>query len=248
VLIKENRLQKRMNFKLQWYERLPSTNVFLKERLVLEPELESGTVIVAREQTAGKGRRDREWISSANENLTFSLLYKPDSIPWSIPSVSMAVAIAVAELLSLEGIEADLKWPNDVLVRGKKICGILSEGASEGIIIGIGLNVNMDETEQIDQPATSMLIETGERRDVDALLKKLLIHLEIWLTQWQQGGFPQVRKVWEANVPNLGKMVSVRDGDSQRQGILFGFGDSGELLLEEEGGVSAIWAGDVSTS
>lgn len=235
-----------MNIQLQWYDRLPSTNTFLKERLALEPDLPSGTVVAVREQTQGRGRRDRGWFSSANENLTFSLLYKPGSIPWSLPSVSMAVAIAVAEFLSLEKIGADLKWPNDVLVGGKKICGILSEGVPEGIIIGVGLNVNMGGVESIDQPATSMLIETGSRYNIDALLKTLLMHLEIWLTQWKQGGFPKIRKVWEANVPNLGKPVSVRDGDGFRSGVLHGFGEYGELLLDENGVVSSIWAGDVS--
>jgi len=145
-----------------------------------------------------------------------------------------------------EGVEADLKWPNDVLVDGKKICGILSEGISNGVVIGIGLNVNMSETDPIDQPATSMLMETTSRRNVDEVLKKLLTHIQAWLTLWQREGFIGLRAVWEANVPKMNKMITVRDGDSFRAGVLRGFGDSGELLLEENGVVSAVWAGDVS--
>ena len=234
-----------MNFKIQWFDRLPSTNTFLKEHLALEPELPSGTVVVAREQTQGRGRRNREWLAAANENLTVSILFRTGSKPWEIPSVSMAVAVAMVEMLDNEGVKAELKWPNDVLVGGKKICGILSEGISGGIIIGIGLNVNMEQASHIDQPATSLLMETDERRSIEELLEKLLTHLSVWLEKWEQGGFSKVRKKWEAHVPNLGKTVTVRDGDAVRTGLLVGFGDNGELLLEELGTVSAIWAGDV---
>ncbi len=235
-----------MKFKLQWYDRLPSTNTFLKERLALEPELSSGTVVAAREQTQGRGRREREWLSAANENLTFSLLFRTVSEPWKIPSATMAAALAVAELLEAEGLKADLKWPNDVLVGGKKICGILSEAVSGGVIIGIGLNVNMKCADHIDQPATSLLIETGERRSVDDLLEKLLPILSARLGEWEQGGFSKVRKKWEQNVSTLGKTVTVRDGDAVRTGVLQGFGENGELLLDENGVVSPIWAGDLS--
>ncbi len=234
-----------MKFKLQWYDRLSSTNTFLKERLALEPELSSGTVVAAREQTQGRGRREREWLSAANENLTFSLFLRTVSKPWKIPSATMAAAISVAELLKAEGVNADLKWPNDVLVGGKKICGILSEAVSGGVIIGIGLNVNMKCADHIDQPATSILMESGERRSVDALLETLLPILSDRLGDWEQGGFSKVRKNWEAKVPTLGKTITVRDGDNVRTGILRGFGDDGELLLEEQGVISAVWAGDV---
>ena len=235
-----------MEFKTQWFERLPSTHTFLKERLALEPELASGTVVAAREQTQGRGRRGREWLSAANENLTFSLFLRTDSNPRKTPSASMAAAIAVVDLLEGEHVQADLKWPNDVRVNEKKICGILSEALSGGVIIGIGLNVNMESAAPIDQPATSLLIETGERRGVDDLLEKLLNHLSVWLEQWEQGGFSKVRKKWEEHVPNLGKPVTVRDGGSERSGILYGFGEDGELILEEEGALSAVWAGDLS--
>ncbi len=159
----------------------------------------------------------------------------------------MAERLAVAELLASEGINASLKWPNDVLVNGKKICGILSEGITGGIIIGIGLNVNMKKADHIDQPATSVLMETAKHRDVDELLGKLLKHLSVRLDEWVQGGFPKVRKNWEAKIPNLGKSVTVRDGGALRTGLLAGFGADGELfLLDDAGNINAIWAGDLS--
>ncbi|MFA7257329.1 MAG: biotin--[acetyl-CoA-carboxylase] ligase [Kiritimatiellales bacterium] len=236
-----------MNFSIQWYERLPSTNTFLKELVGLKKQVPSGTVVAAREQAQGRGRLDREWLSATGENLTFSLLLRGNFNPRHLPSASMAAAVAVAEQLEAEGLKPSLKWPNDVLVKGKKICGILSEGMVGGVIIGIGLNVNMKNSDHIDQPATSVLIETGKRNSVDELLKKLLIHLSIRLDEWAQGGFSKVRKNWEAKVPNIGKSVMVRDGGTVRSGILVGFGDDGELLLcALDGTVSSIWVGDLS--
>ncbi|NOU36217.1 MAG: biotin--[acetyl-CoA-carboxylase] ligase [Kiritimatiellaceae bacterium] len=236
-----------MKFYLQWYARLPSTNTFLKERLAVENSLPSGTVVAAREQTQGRGRLDREWVSSVGANLTFSILLCGKFNPRKLPSASMAAAIAVAELLEAEGLNPSLKWPNDVLVNGKKICGILSEGIADGVIIGIGLNVNMQNAEHIDQPATSVLIETGKRRDIDELLEKLLKRLSVRLDEWAQGGFPEIRKNWESKIPNIGKSVMVRNGTAVRTGILAGFGPDGELLLRDgNGAVSPIWAGDLS--
>jgi BirA family biotin operon repressor/biotin-[acetyl-CoA-carboxylase] ligase len=236
-----------VKFYLQWYARLPSTNTFLKERLAVERDLPSGTVAAAREQTQGRGRREREWLSASGENLTFSVLLRGKYNPRHLPSASMAAAVAVAELLEKDGFKPALKWPNDVLVNGKKICGILSEGIPGGVIIGIGLNVNMQKADHIDQPATSVLIETGNRRDVDELLQKLLKHLSVRLDEWSLGGFSKVRKNWESKIPNIGKTVTVRDGGTVRTGILSGFGPDGELLLKDNSGaICPVWAGDLS--
>lgn len=236
-----------MEFKINWYTSLPSTNTFLKEQVEAQGQMPSGTVVAAKEQTRGRGRMAREWKTSANENLTFSVLLADHVNAQRCPSSAMAAALAIADLLKKKGISADLKWPNDVLVKGRKICGILSERISTGLIIGIGLNVNMQSAAHIDQPATSMRIETGECFDMDDLLPELLGYLSIRLDQWRQGGFSNLRNDWEANVPSIGKMVTVRDGDLFREGVLAGFGEYGELLLQDAlGHVDSIWAGDVS--
>jgi len=213
----------------------------------VEGNLPSGKVIAAREQTQGRGRLDREWFSSTGENLTFSIFLRGSYDRRKLPAASMAAAVAVTELLEAEGLKPSLKWPNDVLVDGKKICGILSEGIAEGVIIGIGLNVNMQNAEHIDQPATSVLIETGKRRDIDELLGKLLKRLSVRLDEWAQGGFFAIRKNWEAKVPDIGEVVTVRDGGTVQSGILAGFGLDGELLLRaDDGTVLSIWAGELS--
>lgn len=213
----------------------------------MEPNLPSGLVIAAREQMQGRGRHSRTWLSGCGENLTFSLLWRGTCEPRRLPVASMAAAVAVADLLAAEGLNPVLKWPNDVLVNGRKICGILSEGLSGGVIVGIGLNVNMKSADHIDQPATSLLMEDGRRRGVEDVLEKLLKHLSVRMDEWAQGGFAVVRKSWEPRVASLGRQVMVRDGNRVCSGILVGFGEDGELLLRDSiGGISAVWAGDVS--
>jgi len=237
-----------LQFHVEWHERLASTNTALRDLAERSPDLPSGTVIAAREQTSGRGRLDRVWLSGEDENLTFSLFLKAQTDPRRLPAASMAAALAVTDLLADEGIEAALKWPNDVLVRGKKICGILSESVSGGLVIGVGLNVNMGTADHIDQPATSMRIESGKRYDCGRLLPTLLEKLVPHLTAWQEHGFAGIRKSWESRIPALGKPIRVRDGSHYRDGILAGFGEDGELLLQNsDSTISPIWSGELGS-
>lgn len=238
----------KLRFNIIWQERLSSTNTTLQELVDRTPDLPSGTVIAAREQTGGRGRLDRVWVSGKNEDLTFSLFLRAVTEPHRLPSASMAAAVAAADLLESEGIQASLKWPNDVLVNGKKICGILSEAVSGGIIIGIGLNVNMNTTAHIDQPATSMRLESGKHYDREQLLPALLEKLVPHLAAWEKHGFPGIRKNWEARVSNLGLPIRLRDGNQDRTGVLAGFGEDGELLLQTDDSTCIpIWSGELTS-
>lgn len=237
-----------LQFHIEWKERLASTNTTLRDRAERSQGLPSGTVIAAREQTSGRGRLDRAWFSGRDENLTFSLYLRAATDPRRLPAASMAAALAVTDLLADEGIPPSLKWPNDVLVQGKKICGILSEAVSGGLIIGVGLNVNMETADHIDQPATSMRIESGKRFDCGQLLPALLEKLVPHLTAWQKDGFAGIRESWEARIPTLGKPIRVRDGSHYRDGVLAGFGEDGELLLQNsDSSISPIWSGELGS-
>ena len=241
-----------MKFQIEWFDKLASTNASMRERLLQGGRVDSGNIIAAREQTAGRGRQERKWLSAGNANLCFSLFVETDAELMSVPSLTMAAALAVTEMLNTKNVAAAPKWPNDVLANGKKICGILSERienrSKSGIIVGIGLNVNMssEEAEAIDRPATSMLIETERAADPAQALDALLPLLDYWIGEWKKGGFAAIRETWTHRAGPIGKPLSVHDGDIVKSGTLAGFGDHGELLLQTAAGLETIWSGDVS--
>jgi BirA family biotin operon repressor/biotin-[acetyl-CoA-carboxylase] ligase len=244
-----------MEFSIEWQNKLGSTNAYMRNRFSEGLALKSGDIVAVREQTAGRGRQDRKWLSLPETNLCFSLFIETDAKLMAVPSLTMAVALAVSEMLNARQIPAAPKWPNDVLVGNKKICGILSERVERkmspctaGIIVGIGLNVNMssEEADAIDRPATSMLIESEQAHDLNKTLDGLLQPLEHWISEWEKGGFKWIQEAWTAKAGPIGKPLSVHDGDIKKSGTLAGFGEHGELLLKTADGIETIWSGDVS--
>ena len=242
-----------MDFNIEWFDKLDSTNACLRDRFSHDSKLPSGTIVAAREQTAGRGRMDRKWLSAPDTNLCFSLFVETSAELIAVPSLTMATALAVTEQLNSMRIPAAPKWPNDVLVGGKKICGILSERVESkkmgrsGIIVGIGLNVNMasEEAAAIDRPATSVLIESGQACNLNQMLESLFPLLDYWINEWNLGGFSNLRNVWTEKAGPLGKSLTVHDGDIKKTGTLAGFGDHGELLLKTADRIETIWSGDL---
>lgn len=244
-----------MHFDIQWHDRLDSTNGFLKDAFARQPDLPVGTVVAAREQTAGRGRHQRRWLSRPGRDLCFSLLLAPSASPARTPALTMAVALAVDDALRARGVPSRPKWPNDLLAGRCKIAGILSETQSAGtparlgLIVGIGINVNMtaEEAAAIDRPATSLRIETGRDHPVEAVLQDVLSALPPWLDAWQRDGFDGLRAAWELRTGLMGKPVVLTDGEQTLTGTAEGFGTSGELLLRlPDGALRTCWAGDLS--
>ena len=232
----------------EWHDRLPSTSTSLLERLRQGEELPPGFVLAAREQTAGRGRYQRQWVSGVGRDLTFSVLVRTRCEPLRLVSLPLAAALGVATVLEKYGIAARAKWPNDLLVGGRKICGILAEREGDGLVIGIGLNVNMREEEAavIDRPVTSMRIETGREHAVDELLGRILRELPHWVETWEQDGFAGLRQAWEARCVGLGEKIAIGEGCKRASGVLEGFGNAGQLLLRQrDGTVCEVWSGDL---
>ncbi len=240
-----------LQFHVQWFDEVDSTNTRLLEQVQLDPALPSGTVWAAGTQTSGRGRMDRKWVSSSSGNLLFSLYHRTSAGLCRLPSLTMAMSIAIDEMLHDFHINSNLKWPNDIQVNGRKIAGLLAERAGDdGVVLGVGLNVNMtsDEIAQIDQPATSLSNETGVKWDVAETLQILLTkHLPFWLARWDANGFSGLRERWIEGCGGLNTPVTVRDGVNRTQGTLAGFGENGELLLRlPDGVIQTVWAGDVA--
>ena len=160
-----------------WLDSIDSTNSEALRRL---PELSGGTVLAAREQTAGRGQRGNTWFSAPGENLTFSIVLK--DLPLKAPEavrLNYMTSVAVASYLESHGVEASIKWPNDIYVSGKKICGMLIEnvlganGEIKASVVGIGINLNQKSFPQLAN-ATSLSLCTGKAYELEAELGKFL--------------------------------------------------------------------------
>jgi BirA family transcriptional regulator, biotin operon repressor / biotin---[acetyl-CoA-carboxylase] ligase len=157
-------------------------------QLLLEPEVPEGALVVAGEQTAGRGRLGRRWLAPPETSLLCSLQLTPAVSPERLPELTSVAARACAESIrETTGLEPELKFPNDVLIGGRKVAGILAEARESRVVLGIGINVNVAEDDlptEVDRPATSLLVETGRELDRAELLVELLARLESAYDAW----------------------------------------------------------------
>jgi BirA family transcriptional regulator, biotin operon repressor / biotin---[acetyl-CoA-carboxylase] ligase len=167
------------------YEHVGSTP---STQLLLTPNAPEGALVVAEEQTAGRGRLGRRWFAPAGTSVLCSLQLRPDAPTERLPELTGVAARACAETIAaLTGLEPALKFPNDVLVGGRKVAGILAEARDGRVVLGIGINVNVpadDLPADVDRPATSLLVETGRELDRAELLAELLERLERRYDAW----------------------------------------------------------------
>ncbi len=209
-----------------------------------------GTVVLCDRQTRGRGRFNRVWVSPAG-NLILSVVLRPEM--QALPFVSILAALAVARTIERETtLDPIIKWPNDVLVRGRKICGLLVENSLQGrnvrhSIVGIGLNVELDPTEtpEIAAIATSLRLETGQDTDVSALLLRLLHELDDLYVALRNGESPVPK--WKTYLETIGKRVEVQWGADVVTGMAEGVDDNGHLLLRRDNGaLLTLSAGEVT--
>ncbi len=176
------RLRGRFGREYTYVKRTAST------QLLLPPEAPEGALVVADEQTAGRGRLGRNWVASAGTSLLCSLQLHPTVAPERFPELTGVAARACAEaIVAVAGVEAQLKFPNDLLLGGRKVAGILAEAREQRVVLGIGINVNVPAGElplEVDRPATSLLAETGREIDRAELLVELLDRLERRYVAW----------------------------------------------------------------
>jgi len=230
-------------FDVRHYDELGSTND--EARRLADAGAPHGTVVHADQQTAGRGRFSRRWISPPG-NLYLSIVLRLDLPPKRGTELgflaSLAVADAVDALLPRQ-VRATLKWPNDVLVRGGKIAGILLEQASDATIMGIGLNVLHAPSGLSYQVST--IVGCGGLATVDGTREKLLGALASWLGVWQQDGFAPIRSAWLVRAHPQGTALGVRLGEQFINGTFAGIDSDGTLMLDTAQGRARIVAGDV---
>ncbi len=230
-------------FTIQHLERVGSTNDEARRQALLGAP--HGTVVHADEQTAGRGRRERAWFSPPG-NLYMSVLLRLPTAPARMPELSFVTAVAVADTVDKllpRQLRATLKWPNDVLVDGGKIAGILLETAEDAVIVGVGLNVLLAPHNVAYK--TTTLASAGGIASVDAARDILLERLAAYLTAWQAEGFPPIRDAWIARGPAIGTPLRAGGGNHPIDGTYAGLDDDGALLLDTPDGQRRIVAGDV---
>jgi BirA family biotin operon repressor/biotin-[acetyl-CoA-carboxylase] ligase len=214
-----------------------------------------GTVVLADEQLAGRGRLQRSWWAPSDTSLLLTLLLRPSLQPRQAQRLTMICSLAVCDALAqVGGVQAQVKWPNDVLVQSKKICGILTELelAGDGLhyaLIGIGINVNTDfsQAPSLMAPATSLLLETGRTVSRLALLAALLANIEDRYVALKAGA--SFRGEWAARMATLGQAVQASGTEERIQGTAIGVDEDGALLIQlSDGTVQRVLAGDVTLS
>lgn len=212
-----------------------------------------GTIVVAEHQTAARGRVDRIWITPAASALLFSILLRPNLPVTELPALSLLSALAVTDAISdLFDLTARIKWPNDVLIDGRKCCGILLRSHMlpgerfPVLVLGIGLNANI-EFDDLLPTATSLAVASGRHVDRDELLARVLMRLEL---VYQSLLAHDYRLEWErltARLAYWGEPVTIQDGDRQLNGTIAGLGKGGELLLRTDTGeMVTVVSGDVT--
>jgi BirA family biotin operon repressor/biotin-[acetyl-CoA-carboxylase] ligase len=212
-----------------------------------------GTIVFAEQQTAGKGRFGREWTADPNENLTFSISLRPELKLDSTQLLPLYVAVAVAEAVEeSSGMTVECKWPNDLLVGGRKIAGFLLEASTrqnklDFVVLGVGINVNQTRfPESIGEKATSLKTASGESHDRASLFRTVVKALEDHYARFSSSGFESVVAQWLSRSSMLNRRISVSMHGAPVSGIVKGLSREGGLILLTGGEERVLFAGDVS--
>lgn len=241
--------------KIFYYPEINSTNVKAFELgRAGEPE---GTAVIADSQSSGKGRIGRKWESPPGVNLYTSILLRPEVVPQNAHNLTFVTAVAAAETVAeFSGMKPTVKWPNDILLGGKKTAGILMEMDSEAdrvhfVIAGIGVNVNMRQAElpeAIKNIATSIAEVKGEEVDRAGFARGLFTSMEKWYKRYLISGFDPIMEAWKGFFDTIGRPVKVTSFSKIIEGVCSGVDRDGALLVNlPDGKTERVISGDVET-
>jgi BirA family biotin operon repressor/biotin-[acetyl-CoA-carboxylase] ligase len=245
-----------IGWRIHYFDEVGSTQKVAAE--MVEAGAAPGTVVIAEQQTAGRGRLGRTWHSPPGLNLYATFILRPRMPIAEVPRLSLVAGVAVADTLATvaPGMVA-LKWPNDVWLKGRKAGGIIAEAIADSaqnllcVLLGIGLNLNLaiyDIPEELRDKATSVRIATGHRCDRIAIAATLFNRLNSRYMEAEAHGFAAMRPDYERYFALTGKKVTVSDGTTQVSGCVTGVDAEGALMLETNQGVQRILAGEVSVA
>ncbi len=234
------------------FDETDSTNDQAKK--MAEEGAEHGLLIVSDCQTAGKGRRGRSWESKSGEGIFMTLLLKPDIAPGNASMLTLVMALAVRTgIAKVTGIDTQIKWPNDIVCDGKKVCGILTEMSAQidyinYIVVGVGINVtNKEFQEEVARTATSLYqisgMLPGRAKLIAAIMEEFERYYDIYM---RTQDLSDLVNEYNAHLVNCGRSVRVLDPKQEYTGIAKGINREGELLVETEDEVKHVYSGEVS--
>ena len=246
-------VSKRLGTQFHWFHEIDSTNS--QARRLAEQGAPEGEVVIAEQQTQGRGRLGRSWVSPPYVNLYFSVILRPLLSPVHAPQITLTAAVALADAVAAFVPRPPvIKWPNDILIDGQKLAGVLTESSctSDGIefvILGIGVNVNFPRSlmgDEIRERATS-LMEVGQKPvSREAFFRRLIQDLDRCYGVLEMSGFDALRPRWEARFNLAGRRVRVELDTEMIIGVARGIDRHGALVLEDQNGTRrTIVAGDV---
>jgi BirA family biotin operon repressor/biotin-[acetyl-CoA-carboxylase] ligase len=232
-------------------DELPSTNDRARE--LADAGASHGEVVVAESQSAGRGRRGRNWASPPGRNLYLSVILRPNLPPQRAPEITLVASVAACDACRKAGVEVGIKWPNDLLVGGRKVAGILTELSAEPdlvhwVVLGIGVNLNSgpgDFPAELRGQATSLSIERGQPVPRALFAAALLSELEQWLDRHAAEGFGPIREAWRERSVTLGREVRVDAEGGEISGVAEDIDASGALLVRGKSGLARVVSGDV---
>jgi len=231
-----------------YFKSISSTNLFTKK--LAEDGIGEGVVVVADVQTSGRGRKNRTWLSPYG-GLWFSVILRPNIPPERGMLVTMTASVAVAQAIKeITGVDPVIKWPNDLLINGKKVCGILTEFDAEMdkinyTVVGIGINVNNEINDEIKKIATSMLIETGSKIQRVKLLRTILKYFDENYVKLVSGEYSFIRNLWSSYANIIGRKIEVENEGNIVSGVVSDIDDSGYLILKTKNDTVRIVSGNV---
>lgn len=242
-----------MGCQIKLVESTPSTQILAQQ--MAEQGAPEGTLVISEEQTSGRARMGRAWHSPSGKGIWMSFVLRPQTTLQFTPQLTLLVAVALCRTLQRHvSVPIGIKWPNDLLVGSRKICGILLESSAEDervryIIAGIGISANLDITdfpESLRQIATSLKIESGAPVDRSSIITDFLLEFETLYALYHEQGFGPIRSLWEALSVSLHRKITINTIHGTVQGVAEKLDESGALLFrDEEGHEHKIFSGDV---
>lgn len=245
---------KRFGHTIHYFEEVDSTQSIAQQ--LARDGAKDGTIVIAEEQTGGKGRMQRPWYSAKGKGIWMTVIIRPNILPHQAPQLTLVAAVSLVSAMKTlyKNFIPEIKWPNDILINGKKCAGILTEMLAEmdrvdGLLIGIGINANHeldDFPEDIQSIATSIAIEEKQKVDRAQLVAEILKYLEHYTDEYIANGFAAIKRLWVEHSCTIGKRIKATTIRETVEGEAIGITDEGVLeILLDDGQIKKVYSADI---